>query len=54
MKAIDPNAIIRLKAHRHLLTFQQYQTIKGQILAGDAVGAMKGLDKIIQRKDITI
>lgn len=48
MTEID-TAIRRLKAHRTHLTFQQYKTIKGQILAGDVVGAMKGLDKILQR-----
>lgn len=50
MKEVDVNAICRLKAHHHRLTRQQYQTLKGQILSGDAVGAMKGLDKILNRK----
>lgn len=48
MKEIDA-AIRRLKAHRSSLTFQQYKTIKGQILAGDVVGAMRGLDKTLHR-----
>lgn len=47
MKEIDVNAICRLKAHRHRLTYQQYQTLKGQILAGQAAAAMKGLEKIL-------
>jgi hypothetical protein len=50
MKEINVNAACRLKAYRHVLTHQQYQTLKGLILAGDHVGAMKGLDSILQRK----
>ena len=36
-----------LKAHKSKLTKQQYRTIKGQIKAGDEVGALKGLYKLI-------
>ena len=50
MKEIDVNAVCRLKAYRRVLTHQQYQTLKGQILAGDADGAMRGLDSILQRR----
>lgn len=50
MKEIDLNAVCRLKAYRRVLTQQQYQTLKGQILAGDAKGAMRGLNAILQRK----
>ena len=49
MKEIDVNAVCRLKAYRKVLTNQQYQTLKGQILAGDSLGAMKGLESILQR-----
>lgn len=42
-------AIKRLKAHRARLTRQQYSTLKGQVLAGDSDGAMRGLDKILRR-----
>lgn len=49
MKEIDINAVCRLKAYRRMLTHQQYQTLKGQILAGDPTGAMKGLEGILQR-----
>ncbi len=49
MKEIDVNAVCRLKAYRRVLTHQQYQTLKGQILAGDHVGAMRGLERILQR-----
>lgn len=49
MKEIDVNAVCRLKAYRGVLTHQQYQTLKGQILSGNHAGAMRGLDGILQR-----
>jgi hypothetical protein len=48
MKEIDVNAVCRLKAYRRVLSHQQYQTLKGLILAGDPAGAMKGLESILQ------
>ena len=50
MSGFDVNAAMKLKSCRSKLTKQQYSTIKGQILAGDPSGAMKGLKKILQRK----
>lgn len=50
MKEIDVNAVCRLKAYRRVLTHQQYQTFKGLILAGDSVGAMKGLENVLRRR----
>lgn len=41
----------RLKIHRHQLTRQQLRTLRGQALAGDIVGANKGLDHILRRKE---
>lgn len=38
-----------LKIHKHQLTKQQYKTLKGQAIAGDTLGAMKGLNKILRR-----
>ena len=52
MKEIDVNAVCRLKAYRRVLTHQQYQTLKGQILAGDHEGAMRGLDTILKRRTV--
>lgn len=49
MREIDVQAMLRLKAHAPQLTRQQYQTLKGQILAGDPTGAMKGLRKVLRR-----
>ena len=45
----DENAMCRLKAYRRVLTHQQYHTLKGQILSGNSIGAMKGLENILQR-----
>ena len=39
---------MNLKACRDRLTKQQYKTLKGQILAGDSDGAMKGLRKLLR------
>jgi len=50
LKRIDVSAVIQLKACRDRLTKQQYKTLKGQILAGDGDGAMRGLRKILRRK----
>ena len=42
-------SMICLRTYRHGLTPQQYKTLRGQILAGDPVGAIKGLQKILTR-----
>lgn len=43
---VDNKALGRLLAAKPMLTRQQYKTLKGQILAGDADGAMRGLEKL--------
>ena len=48
---VDNKALGRLLAAKQLLTRQQYKTIKGQILAGDADGAMRGLERIQNLKN---
>ncbi len=46
------SAFKTLKQNRKLLTRQQYNTIKGQLIAGDITGALKGLKKIkMERKN---
>lgn len=50
LRGINPRALMRLKAHRHRLNWQQYKTLRGQVLSGDDTGAMKGLDRILRRK----
>ena len=49
LREIDQSAIIKLKANRPRLTWQQYQTLRGQVLAGNAEAAMKGLETILGR-----
>lgn len=38
-----------VKRNRHNLTYQQYRTLMGQCLAGDYIGAKKGLYRILWR-----
>ena len=47
---IDNKALGRLLAAKQSLTRQQYKTIKGQILAGNADDAMRGLAKLTSRE----
>lgn len=50
MQTIDtPKAFHLLRLSRKKLTRQQYRTFCGQINAGDAAGAMKGLEKLLKR-----
>lgn len=47
---INVQALKELKRVRQYLTPQQYRTIKGQILAGQTVQALKGLERLLQRR----
>lgn len=47
MRGIDTKALIQVKGARPRLTVQQYRTLRGQVLAGDPDGAMRGLRKIL-------
>ena len=50
MQTIDRvKAFHLLRLSRKKLTRQQYKTFCGQINAGDAAGAMKGLEKLLKR-----
>ena len=49
MQRFDVRAVMNLKACRDRLTKQQYKTLKGQILAGDSDGAMKGLRRLLMK-----
>ena len=49
VNTINMGALKRLNLFRKYLTPQQYKTLRGQVLAGDFDGAMRGLDKIIRR-----
>lgn len=50
LKAINAQALIKLKGSRPYLTAQQYKTLRGQVLAGNADAAMQGLKKIQERR----
>lgn len=43
------NALSLLKIYRVRLTDQQYKTLRGQALAGDPEGAIKGLKKLLRK-----
>lgn len=47
MRELNVGAMIRLKGARPHLTAQQYRTLRGQVLAGDADGAMRRLRKLL-------
>lgn len=50
MAAVDTKALGHLRNAKPQLTRQQFLTLKGQILGGDAEGAMRGLQKILRNK----
>ena len=50
IEMIDNKALGKLLAAKQRLTRQQYKTLKGQILAGNAEGAMRGLAKLTGRE----
>lgn len=43
-------ALYQLNLCKRALTQQQYKTLRGQILAGEAEAAFRGLDKIMKRR----
>ena len=47
MREIDTGALIQIKKARHRLTWQQYTSLRGQVLSGNPEGALKGLRKIL-------
>ena len=54
MGAVDNKALGRLLANKSKLTRQQYKTLKGQILAVDVEGAMRGLEKLANLKAVNV
>ena len=49
-KVVHIQALRYIERARPALTPQQFRTIKGQILAGDADGAMRGLERVLREK----
>ena len=39
-----------LDKNKHKLTPQQYKTLRGQVLAGDSDGAMKGFYRLMRKR----
>lgn len=50
MDAIADSMLRLLQKYRNRLTTQEYKTLRGQIFAGDADGALRGLKKTLERK----
>ena len=48
---IDVDALLQIKKMRTQLTAQQYKTLRGQVLAGDADGAIKGLRRLVKEQN---
>ena len=51
MQQINTEALKLIKACRCRLTPQETKTLRGQVLAGDDKGAMRGLIKILKRSE---
>ena len=49
MKQIDVKALMQVKAYKDRLTPQAYRTLRGQVLAGDGDGAMRGLRRLLMK-----
>ena len=48
---VDQGAMRILRNNRDSLSRHQYKTLRGQVLAGDPDGAMKGLRNILSRNN---
>jgi Holliday junction resolvase RusA-like endonuclease len=45
------NTLKEIERNKIKLSQQQYKTLRGQCLAGDVEGALKGLEKLLRRKE---
>ncbi len=52
MADVDTRALGHLRNAKQQLTRQQFQTLRGQILAGDPEGAMKGLQRLLNQRRV--
>lgn len=43
---------LKMEYRRRKITFQQYSTMRGQALAGDVDGAVKGLAKVLRDREM--
>lgn len=44
--------ILKKQRSSNSISKQQYKTFKGQVLSGDILGAAKGLNKLMKRKEV--
>lgn len=44
--------ILKKQRSSNSISNQQYKTFKGQVLSGDILGAAKGLNKLMKRKEV--
>lgn len=49
MNRIDMNAMMQVMACKDRLTKQQFKPLRGQVIAGDGDGALKGLRRLLSR-----
>lgn len=50
MSNINFYALAQIKACKNRLSAQQYKTLRGQMLAGDSDGALRGLKRILTKR----
>ena len=50
LNELQKTALKRLKRDGKCLTKQEYKTIKGQILSGSPEGALKGLERVLNKR----
>ena len=48
LRAINPTALITIKAYRNQLTERQYEALRGQVLAGEDTEALENLRKLLR------
>lgn len=51
MQLMQTVMLKKLKKYKKQLSYQQWRTIKGQILSGDIEGASKGLNKLLSQAE---
>lgn len=52
MKTTCIGAYKAIHSYKHCLSKQQYNTLKGQVKAGDVDGAMRGLGRLLSARRV--
>ena len=50
LNQVQKDALMRLKKEGRGLTKQEYKTLKGQILSGSQEGALRGLERVLNKR----